>query len=458
MPRVYTNRSRVSYTKKDPHSIDAIGVFPASDAAHGVRNRSAFECGRALRLTGFDPRDRLGRWLSLASRGVYFADRRFVIFVLIVFANGVAIGPFLPFLAIFVRDQLGADQSIAGNYRAITAVMMGITGLFAAVASDRLGPKLSLVVGLLSTGVAASVFIVGSEWMLILLAVLHGAGHGLIAIGGETYLVRVAPARQAGAASAAYFLGSTAGSAVGAAAGGALLDATSFAVLGRLMLFASLAITVVAVVWLPRVEPAQVTRVGVLEMLIGYARMLRRGYVRPFIVIELLRSVFWGTAALAMPFVVATLTDSNAAAGYFSGVSLLVGMFAMFVVGSISDRVGRRHIFVALLLAMAFGSAALGLSAGSAVAFIAAGIFATAGAWALSPQIPALVKDIAGPGEAGRLLGLSLFPTAVGILIGAQAHGRFTENYPSAEFLVLAALLLVAVPAAVALFRRGPQA
>ena len=153
---------------------------------------------------------------------------------------------------------------------------MGITGLLGAVASDRLGPKLSLVVGLLSTAAAACVFIVASEWMLILLAILHGGGHGLVTVGGETYLVRAARARRVGAASAAYFLGSTMGSAVGAAGGGAILDATSFATLGRLMLAASLMMTAAALIWLPRIAPAQVARGGT----IGNARRLRK-YAAP---------------------------------------------------------------------------------------------------------------------------------------------------------------------------------
>ena len=104
---------------------------------------------------------------------------------------------------------------------------------------------------------------------------------------------------------------------------------------------------------------------------------------------------------------------------------------------------------------MALASAALGLTTGNAVAFFAMGIFATGAAWALAGQIPAVVKDIAVPGEAGRMMGLSLFPTAVGILIGAQLHGRLTESYTSFVFLLLAALLAIAVPAAVLLFRRS---
>ena len=406
-------------------------------------------------MTGADLRGRLLRRLSLALNSAHFADRRFAVFFIIMFVNGVVIGPFLPFLGIFVRDELGADQTITGNYRAITAILMGITGLLAAVATDRLGPKLSLVVGMLSTAAAACVFIVGSEWMLILLAVLHGGGHGLVTIGGETYLVRAARARRVGAASAAYFLGNTMGSAVGAAAGGVILDASSFATLGRLMLAASLAMTAAALIWLPRIAPAQVARVEISEMLTGYARMLRRGYVWPFIVIELLRSIFWATAALAMPFVVATLTGSNAAAGYFTGLSLLAGMIGMLLAGPISDRIGRKHIFTGLIVAMALGSAALGLANGSAAAFFAVGVFATAAAWALAGQIPALVKDIAVPEEAGRMLGLSLFPTAVGILIGAQLHGRFTDSHTTALFFMLAAALAIAVPAAVMLFRRS---
>ena len=95
---------------------------------------------------------------------------------------------------------------------------------------------------------------------------------------------------------------------------------------------------------------------------------------------------------------------------------------------------------------MALGSAALGLTTGSAAAFFAMGIFATAAAWALAGQVPALVKDIAAPGEAGRMLGLSLFPTAVGILFGAQLHGRLTESHTSLVFFMLAALLAIGSP------------
>ncbi len=406
-------------------------------------------------MTGAGLPSRLFRRLALAVNSVYAADRRFLIFVAIVFVNGVLIGPFLPFLGIFVRDELGADQAIAGNYRAITAIPMGFTGLFAAVASDRLGPKPSLVAGLLATVAAACVFLVASEWLLVLLAVLHGAGHGFVTVGGITYLVRAARARQAGAASAVYFLGSTMGSAVGAAAGGAILDATSFETLGRIMLGASLAMTVAALIWLPRIAPAQVARVSLSEMLTGYARMLRRGYIWPFIAIELLRIIFWATGSLAMPFVVATLTGSNALAGYFAGLSLLAGMVGMLVAGPVSDRLGRKHIFIGLLASMALASAVLGLTTGSAAAFIVMGIFATGVAWALAGQIPAVVKDIATPGEAGRMMGLSLFPTAMGILIGAQLHGRLTESHTSFAFLLLAALLAIAIPAAVMLFRRS---
>ena len=406
-------------------------------------------------MSGADLPGRALRRLALAVKSAYFADRRFLIFVAVLFVNGVLIGPFLPFLGIFVRDELGADQSIAGNYRAITAILMGVTGLFGAVASDRLGPKLSLVLGLLAPAAAACVFLVSSEWMLIVLAALHGGGHGLVTVGGETYLVRAARARQVGAASAAFFLGSTMGSAVGAAAGGAILDATSFETLGRLMLGASLAMTVAALIWLPRIAPAQVARVSLSQMLTGYAGMLRRGYVRPFITIELMRSIFWATGALAMPFVVATLTGSNALAGYFAGLSLLAGMVGMLIAGPVSDRMGRKHIFTGLLVSMALASAVLGLVTGSAAAFFVMGIFATGVAWALAGQIPAVVKDIATPGEAGRMMGLSLFPTAMGILIGAQLHGRLTESHTSFVFLLLAALLAIAIPAAVMLFRRS---
>ena len=106
-------------------------------------------------MTGADLRRRVFRRLALAASSAYFADRRFAIFFVIVFANGVVIGPFLcRFWNLRSGRAWGPTQTITGNYRAITAILMGVTGLLGAVASDRLGPKLSLVVGLLSTAAA----------------------------------------------------------------------------------------------------------------------------------------------------------------------------------------------------------------------------------------------------------------------------------------------------------------
>ena len=334
---------------------------------------------------------------------------------------------------------------------------MGVTGLFGAVASDRLGPKLSLVVGLLATAAAACVFLVASEWMLILLAVLHGGGHGLVTIGGETYLVRAARARQVGAASAAYFLGNTMGSAVGAAAGGAILEATSFATLGRLMLGASLAMTAAALIWLPRIAP----RAGRARGSFGNADRLLE-HVAPR-----LHETFYRNRAAAQRLLgdrrsghAIRRRDSHRLqrhSGVLCRTEPAGGNGRMLVAGPVSDRIGRKHIFTGLIASMALGAAALGLTTGNAAAFFAMGVFATGAAWALAGQIPALVKDIAVPGEAGRMMGLSLFPTAVGILIGAQLHGRLTESHTSFVFLLLAALLAIAVPAAVMLFRRSRQ-
>ena len=416
----------------------------ASNVSEGVAMR-------LLRAAGYIF---LGRWVFPLIDRSFFADRNFAVFLLVVFVNGMAVGPFLPFLALFVRDQLDAPQTVTANFRAIMAVFMGISGLFGAMASDRLGPKVALTVGLLSPGVAALVFIIGSPWILLPLAVVNGAGHGLLSIGGETYLVRAAPARRIGGASATYFLGSTMGAAVGAAAGGVLVDLTSFTVLGFVMLAISLTVTASALVWLPRPGPATVRLIPITTMLAGYVRMLGQGYVRPFIAVELLRGIFWSAASLAMPFILVTLSGDIAIAGYFTALSFLAGMVAMLIFGPISDRVGRGRVFVGLLFVMVIGSVLLSMTSGSAAFFFAAGMLATAAAWAVAGQVPAVVKDIARPEEASRMLGLSILPTAAGILLGAQLHGRLTEDHASVEFLILASLLAVALLAAIILFRR----
>ena len=86
-------------------------------------------------------------------------------------------------------------------------------------------------------------------------------------------------------------------------------------------------------------------------------------------------------------------------------------MVAMLVAGPVSDRIGRKHIFTGLIASMALGSAALGLTTGSRPPLSLQ--------WASSPPPPRgrwrarcrpWSKTSPLPDEAGRMLGLSLFP------------------------------------------------
>ena len=171
---------------------------------------------------------------------------------------------------------------------------------------------------------------------------------------------------------------------------------------------------------------------------------------------QFLRTTFWGAASLTMPFLMNELTGSKIAVSSFNTVSLVAGMVSMIVVGAISDRVGRRKIVPVCIAGIGIASALLAVSAGNAATLFMAGTLATTVAWTLSGQITPLAKEMSEPGEEGRLVGMILFPWALGMLAGAQIHGQMSESNPGLMFVLLTLLLVAAYGLAELMFRSAP--
>ena len=389
--------------------------------------------------------------------GTIFADRRFTIFLLLTFLGGLAAGPFLPFLPIYVKEQLGLHQTFAANFRTISLFLMALFVLLGGVASDSLGPKSAVLMGLLGIPLAALVFTIDIPWLLLVIAVGSGIADGFITWGGQAYMVQAAPAGRLATATAAYFMGSTLGGAAGSAIGGAVLEASSYRLLGLIMFLAVLPVMVGMVFLLPNMRPEHKERRSALQTLSGYRRIAGRRHVWSLATMQYLRTTFWGAASLAMPFLIKQLTDSDFTVGMFASASLVCGMIAMVVMGTISDRVGRRKIILGSLAAIGVSSGLLALSTGSAPAFFVAGIVATTAAWTLSGQVTPLAKEIAAPGEAGRLVGMILFPWALGMLTGAQIHGLLTESNPALMFGLMTGLLVASMGFAEYMYRHSPS-
>ncbi len=386
------------------------------------------------------------------------ADRKFTIFLFLLFLNGVVFGPFLPFLPVYVDEELGLSQTFTANFRTISLFLMAMFVLLGGVVSDSLGPKKSMLLGLVGTPVAAAIFMVDNQGILLGMAIYRGISDGFLNGGSQTYMVATAPAARLGAATAVFFLGNTLGSAIGSPIGGAILDASSFFTMGIIMLAASGPVLLAVIFILPELRPQVAERPTLATVLKGYLEIIGRRHVWTLSAMQFLRTTFWGAASLAMPFLINELTGSKITTGFFQSASLVAGMISMLVVGAISDRIGRRTIVMACIAGIGVASLLLAVTAGNAVGLFIAGTIATTVAWTLSGQVTPLAKEMSEPGEEGRLVGLILFPWALGMLAGAQIHGLMTESNPRLMFALLSLLLVGSYALAEIMFRsRTPK-
>ena len=100
--------------------------------------------------------------------------RRFGLFLLLLFINGMVFGPFLPFLPAYVQEELNLSQTFTANFRTVSLFLMATFVLLGGVLSDSLGPKKSMLIGLVGTPFAAAIFIVGNPGILLGMAAYRG--------------------------------------------------------------------------------------------------------------------------------------------------------------------------------------------------------------------------------------------------------------------------------------------
>jgi MFS family permease len=90
------------------------------------------------------------------------------------------------------------------------------------------------------------------------------------------------------------------------------------------------------------------------------------------------------------------------------------------------------------------------------------GVRGTCSAWSLSTTMPLLIDDAAGPGERGRLVGLTALAWNAGMLSGNQVAGKLASGplgatYPGLPFALAALCGLGTLALAVAITSSDPE-
>ena len=365
------------------------------------------------------------RLLILASAMIFFDVAFFA-----------AIAPLLPEYV----DQLGLSKAEAGILSAAYAAGTLVGSLPAGFVASRVGPRRTVIAGLLLLGVASLVFGFGEEIFLLDSArFVQGVAGALIWSGALTWLISSAPEDKRG---------SIIGTALGTAVAGALLGPALGAIAGSIgteIVFSSvLLVTIVLSIGAARLpETRTPERQNLSEVM---ATLVSRPVLdaAAFVAVP---SVMFGAIEVLVPLRIDDLGGGHGliAGGFIAGAAL-EAMLAP-VAGRMSDRIGRRLPYVIGLSVCAAAMVGVAL-AGTLGGVLAALIVTSLGAGLCFAPALTLISDVAESTSLhqGFAAGLSNMAWASGQVIGGVGGGvvaSLTGNVlPS---LTIAFLLLLTV-------------
>jgi MFS family permease len=374
------------------------------------------------------------RLLLLASAMIFFDVAFFA-----------AIAPLLPD---YVSD-LDLSKAEAGVLSASYAAGTLIASLPAGFVASRVGPRRTVIAGLLLLGFSSLVFGLVHEIDLLDGArFIQGIAGALIWAGALTWLLTAAPEERRG---------SVIGTALGTAVAGALLGPVLGAIaasVGTGPVFGSVLVVTLALAWAAsRLEEA---RAPERQTLSEVAATLLSRPIRDAAVFVAVPSVMFGAIEVLVPLRIDSLGGGHGviAAGFIGGAGLEAVLAPL--AGRWSDRVGRRAPYVSGLFICAVAMVAIA-AAQALGAVLAALVITSLGAGLCFAPALTLISDIA---ESSRLhqgfaAGLSNMAWASGQVVGGVGGGVVATTTGNAiPCLSIAALLLATV--AYAYFTMAP--
>ena len=347
-----------------------------------------------------------------------------------------AIAPLLPDYV----DDLGLSKAEAGILSASYAAGTLLAALPAGLVASRLGPRRTVIVGLLVLGSTSVVFgFAGSIVLLDVTRFTQGVAGALIWAGALTWLITATPPERRGA---------VIGTALGTAVAGALLGPALGAIAGTAgteIVFSSILIVTLILAWISsRFPEAEVSeRQGL--------RQVRDAILSPpvlnAVVFVAVPSTMFGAVEVLVPLRIDDLGGSHGviAAGFIAGAALEAILAPL--AGRYSDRVGRRLPYVSGLTICAIAMAVIGVAA-SLGGVLAALIGTSLGAGFCFAPAMTMLSDAAAATDLhqGYAAGLSNMAWAIGQVVGGVGGGAvagLTGN--AAPSVAIAFLLLITV-------------
>ena len=347
-----------------------------------------------------------------------------------------AIAPLLPGYV----DDLGLTKAEAGVLSAAYAAGTLIGSLPAGFVASRVGPRKTVIAGLLLLGCASVVFGFGEQiYLLDAARFVQGIAGAMIWSGAMSWLITSAPEEKRGS-----IIGSALGTAIAGALLGPVLGALA-ASIGTEPVFGS--VLVIAVVlsycaWrLPEARAPETQRLDEVVATLASRPVLGAA---AFVAVP---SVMFGAIEVLVPLRIDALGGGHGliAGGFIVGAALEAVLAPL--AGRFSDRVGRRSPYVIGLSVCAVAMVVIGVAA-SLGGVLGGLIITSVGAGLCFAPAMTLISDVAEASglHQGFAAGVSNMAWASGQVIGGVGGGIIAgasgNTLPS---LVIAALMLVTV-------------
>jgi MFS family permease len=367
--------------------------------------------------------------LDAGVRRLLFLASAMIFFDVAFFA---AIAPLLPEYV----ETLGLSKAQAGILSASYAAGTLVGSLPAGFIASRIGPRKTVIAGLLLLGVSSLVFGLADQINLLDGArFTQGIAGALIWSGALTWLITTAPEEKRGS-----IIGTALGTAVAGALMGPVLGAIAGSV-GTEPVFGSvLVITVALAVAASRLEETRAPETQTLAEVV--ATLLSRPVLESaaFVAVP---SVMFGAIEVLVPLRIDSLGGGHGviAAGFIAGAAL-EAMLAPLA-GRLSDRVGRRSPYVIGLSVCAVAMVEIALV--TTLGAVLGGLILTAlGAGLCFAPALTLISDVAEESSLhqGFAAGLSNMAWAAGQVIGGIGGGAVASITGNAAPSIAIALLL----------------
>lgn len=381
------------------------------------------------------------------------ANRRFVTLWIVSLLTGMLNAPVHNLLPVYMEAESGASPLLSAGLRSTFLLLGGFFAIPAGYLCDRIGVKITFLLGASGTMAAGAIFLTNEVPSLYLLCIYIGVSSGFSITASQAYLIQSAPRASMGLGAAAFFLGMTLGSAIGNRLTGQVAEAFGFDTIGRIIVAGALAVMILMALTMPAIDRAPAASGAQART----RELIRRPEVRLLLGIRFLPTCYWGSATLLIPLLIYRASGSLALAADYAAISLVIASVCQITVGRIADKYGARIPTLTASVCVAISAVCTGVWADSVEGLYLFGVTGTASAWSVSTMMPRLIDTLSSVSEKGRLVGLAHLAWSLGMLLGSLWGGYAVAWGPGIPFLTLSIGCMATVVLLALLFKKIGQ-